>query len=130
MTDDTTKPLGDDPTKPLDAPTWTFEREPEASVAGAPVPPPAPEPEASVAPPLRPRVRWAGIIWGLVFAAIAATLLAVLTDPARRDAATDWWTGLSPAGFALTAVIVVGALLLVAGVAGLARRASRSASER
>lgn len=82
-------------------------------------------PAASATHPLpRPRVRWAGIIWGLVFAASAVTLLWVLADPERRDAVGAWWTSLTPAGFALTALLVAGGLLLVGGLAGLARRLS------
>lgn len=74
----------------------------------------------------RPRVRWAAIIWGVVFAAIAAVVLAIVIDPAARDAASAWWTTLSVGGLVLTSLLIVGGLLLVAGVAGIARRASRA----
>ena len=96
---------------------------------------PAPEPTtrpatASAAPAApaaavaRPRVRWAGILWGLVFAVTGSLLLWVLVDPARRAAVDDWWGSLTPSGFALTALLVAGGLLLIGGLSGLARRLS------
>lgn len=36
-----------------------------------------------------PRTRWAAIVWGLLFAAIAATALWMIADDARRDAIAD-----------------------------------------
>ncbi|WP_394554423.1 hypothetical protein ACDF64_07250 [Agromyces sp. MMS24-JH15] len=71
-----------------------------------------------------PRVRWGAIVWGLAFAAIAAVELWVLVDPARRDAASDWWRSLEPGMFLLVVLLAMGALLLVAGLAGVLRRAS------
>lgn len=88
-----------------------------------------PEPAASVAPDarqpaeLRPRIRWAGIVWGLVFAAIAATMLWIVLEPARIAAVLDWWATLTPAGLILTVLLVLGGLLLVAGLSALGRRA-------
>lgn len=90
-------------------------------------------PEASVAPAtrepaeLRPRTRWAGIIWGLVLAGIAATVLWIVLEPARMELVSDWWATLTPAGLLLTVLLVLGGLLLVAGISGLARRADRGA---
>lgn len=90
-------------------------------------------PEASVAPDtrepgeLRPRIRWAGIIWGLVFAGIAATMLWIVLEPARIELVADWWSTLTPAGLWLTVLLVLGGLLLVAGLSGLARRGDRGA---
>jgi CDP-diglyceride synthetase len=87
-------------------------------------------PEASVAPgtrepELRPRIRWAGIIWGLVFAVIAAIVLWIVLEPARMELVADWWATLTAAGLWLTVLLVLGGLLLVAGVSGLARRGDR-----
>ena len=90
-------------------------------------------PEASVAPgihepaELRPRIRWAGIIWGLVFAVIAATVLWIVLEPARMELVADWWATLTPAGLLLTVLLVLGGLLLIAGLSGLARRGDRRA---
>ena len=90
-------------------------------------------PEASVPPAihepveLRPRIRWAGIIWGLVFAGIAATVLWIVLEPARMELVADWWATLTPAGLLLTVLLVLGGLLLIAGVSALARRSDRKA---
>lgn len=83
---------------------------------------------ATTGPAAGPRVRWGAIVWGLAFAAIAAVELWILVDPGRRLAATDWFASLSGVTATLVAVLAVGTLLLVAGVAGLARRLSRRAA--
>ncbi|MEJ3405512.1 hypothetical protein WDJ51_12285 [Rathayibacter sp. YIM 133350] len=77
-----------------------------------------------------PRVRWAAIIWGIAFATVATALLVTLTDADRRDAAAAWWQTTSPSTIALTLLAGLGAVLLVAGLAGLARRAGNRAVER
>jgi hypothetical protein len=93
-------------------------------------PPPAPATSTPAAgpltaePALRARVRWAGIIWGLVFAAAAVTMIWVLAEPERRESVDLWWAGLTPAGLGLTALIVAGGLLLIGGLTGLARHLS------
>ncbi|TYL53102.1 hypothetical protein [Agromyces mariniharenae] len=107
MTDDTTKALGFDATL----------QPPEASVA-----PRTPAPEE-----LRPRIRWAGIVWGLVFAGLAATLLWIVLEPARMELVADWWATLTPGGLILTVLLVLGGLLLVAGLSSLGRRSDRGA---
>lgn len=77
-----------------------------------------------------PRVRWAGIVWGLVLAAIAALALWFLTDATRQAAAMDWMLRLGPAATLAYAVLAVGALALVAGLVGIARRAQRGVERR
>lgn len=83
--------------------------------------------EASVP---RPRTRWAGIVWGLVLAAIAAIALSILTDSARLDAAIEWLLTVTPAAAIAYAVLVIGAFALIAGIVGLARRAQRGLERR
>lgn len=109
MTDDTTKALGFD--EALQPP-------PAASVA-----PGAREPEQ-----LGPRIRWAGIVWGLVFAGLAAAVLWIVLDPARMELVADWWATLTPGGLILTVLIVLGGLLLVAGLSSLGRRSDHRTS--
>jgi len=75
-------------------------------------------------------VRWAGIVWGLVLAAIAALALWLLTDAGRQAAVTDWMLTLSPAAATAYGVLVVGAFALVAGLVGLVRRAQRAGERR
>ncbi|NLP84159.1 hypothetical protein HF576_09870 [Microbacterium sp. CFH 90308] len=76
--------------------------------------------------PDAPRTRWAAIIWGAVFAATAALALWVTVSPDRRAALADWTVSLSPTAAVAYLVLVVGAVALVAGVVGVARRAQRT----
>ena len=100
--DDTTMALGFDETlRPPAAPGAPATREPED---------------------LRPRIRWAGIVWGLVFAGLAAPVLWIVLDPARMELVADWWATLTPGGLILTVLVALGALLLVAGLSSLGRR--------
>ena len=54
----------------------------------------------------------------LVFAAIAATDGGIVVEPARTELVADWWATLTPAGLWLTVLLVIGGLLLIAGLAG------------
>lgn len=106
--------------------------------------PPAPEtPAGVVAPdavdaaratasavPSGPRTRWAGIVWGLVLAAIAAGGLWLLTDAGRHAEFTAWMLNLTPAAAIAYSVLVIGAFALVAGLVGLVRRAQRAGERR
>lgn len=72
-----------------------------------------------------PRTRWAAIIWGTLFAAVATCALWVLADEGRRTAMADALVGLTPTTGNMILVLTVGVLLLVGGAAGLIRRAQR-----
>ncbi|WP_223622282.1 hypothetical protein [Microbacterium sp. EST19A] len=72
-----------------------------------------------------PRTRWAAIVWGLLFAAVAASALWLLADDDRRSGIADWTASLTPATIGTIAILTVGVLLLVAGAAGLLRRVQR-----
>jgi hypothetical protein len=72
-----------------------------------------------------PRVRWAGIVWGSFFAALAVAGLWLQADGSRRDAAARWIVTAEPPTFIAVAVLAVGIVLLVAGIAGMLRRAQR-----
>ncbi|MFK4837231.1 hypothetical protein ACI3KY_16015 [Microbacterium sp. ZW T2_14] len=91
--------------------------------------PALPEPAASV-DPTGPRVRWAGIVWGLVLAAIAAVALWILLDPARQAALTSWLVDLNPATAIAIAVLLLGLFALITGIVGIARRAQRGLERR
>lgn len=126
-----TTPL-DQPTTPLDHPTTPLD--PPAAADWAP-PPYAPDvvatPAAGTVYPA-PRIRWAGIVWGIVFALIAAVSLWVLAAASRREAIRDWVLTLSPdtvspGVVAGVLVLVVGGLLLIVGGIALLRRLSRTA---
>ncbi|WP_435747042.1 hypothetical protein [Microbacterium sp. PMB16] len=76
----------------------------------------------AVAPP---RTRWAGIIWGALFAAVAASGFWLLVDGDRRSTATDWVLTLTPSMILTLAILTAGVLVLFAGAVGLLRRGQR-----
>lgn len=73
----------------------------------------------------RPRIRWAGIVWGLAFAALAVAGLVLTTSPNAYSALVEWVHVLSVATMVATALLAAGAALLVAGLVGLLRRGQR-----
>lgn len=77
-----------------------------------------------------PRTRWAAILWGAVLAAIAGGALWVMLSPDGPQRFTDWLVALTPLSVGAYAVVALGGLLLVAGIAGLARRAQVSLAQR
>lgn len=97
----------------------------------APASPPGPEPAPAVVPAaatatvVPPRTRWAAIVWGLFLAALAAVALWILADGDRRDAVTVWVAGMGTPTAVAVALLAIGVLLLVAGLAGLLRRTQR-----
>ncbi|WP_127476912.1 hypothetical protein [Microbacterium sulfonylureivorans] len=92
--------------------------------------------EESPATPPAPRVRWAGIVWGAVFALIAVTALWVLAEASRLAAVHEWLLTLSPAelhpGWVIGIVVLAGGLLLLilGGVALLRTAQLRATVER
>ncbi|WEK60819.1 MAG: hypothetical protein P0Y60_16195 [Candidatus Microbacterium colombiense] len=79
------------------------------------------------ADPTPPRTRGAAIIWGLLFAAIAAYGLWTVSDDTRRDGIADWVTTLTPTTVVSLLLLAVGVLILVGGAVGLIRHAQRRA---
>lgn len=73
----------------------------------------------------RPHVRAGAIAWGLIVITTASLLLWVVSEPARRDAATDWVLALTPGNAALVGVLVIGSILVLAGVLAGIRRLQR-----
>ena len=80
--------------------------------------------------PLRPRTRWAAIIWGAVFAAVATVALWTTVSPDRRTALADWSLSLSPAAIGAYVALAIGAIALVAGLVGILRRVQRAVEDR
>ena len=103
---------------------------PPALSAYGPLTASAPASPAASLPRRRPRTHWAGIVWGLVLAAIAAAALSILADPARQEVALEWLLHLTPAAAVAYSVLVIGAFALIAGIVGLARRAQRGLERR
>ncbi|MWC00132.1 hypothetical protein [Agromyces seonyuensis] len=84
--------------------------------------------DASAEPPVyaRPRIRWAGILWGLLFAGLATVGIAAALRPEFGTALTTFLFGSVPAVI-LTAVIGTGVIVLLAGLSGLFFRRARRA---
>ncbi|WOF23569.1 hypothetical protein N8K70_02505 [Microbacterium betulae] len=81
-----------------------------------------------------PRIRWASVIWGVVFTALAGAGLWVATSPGRyldaQSATIDWVLAVDPVTGTVAVVLVAGVVILVAGLAGPARRIQRRLSAR
>ena len=86
---------------------------------------PAEQPVAGRTADAGPRTRWAAIIWGLALAVISATALWITLDAGRRDAVADWVVSLSPPAIAAYLLLAAGAIALVGGLVGIARRLQR-----
>jgi hypothetical protein len=78
--------------------------------------------DASLDAGVGPRIRWAGIIWGLIVSAIAVAVLAITGSAFGRTAFLDWAASLTAATVWLLVVLVAGALLLIFGLLALLRR--------
>jgi hypothetical protein len=72
-----------------------------------------------------PRIRWAGIVWGLVFAAAGWFAVWTLLSAERRAAFAEWILTLDNGGWAVVAAFTVGGLLLVLGLVAALRAATR-----
>jgi hypothetical protein len=84
----------------------------------------------SRAPLTGPRTRWAAIVWGLVFAALAAACIALVSVPGRF-ADLMVWIGALDVGTAVGyGLLAIGGLVLVIGVIGLLRRAQMKITSR
>jgi len=83
----------------------------------------SPDQETAEPAATRPRTRWAGVVWGLVFAALAVTAIQLIASPERFDEAIEWLATLTPPAITAYALLTIGALVLIAGLVGLLRRA-------
>lgn len=125
-----TEPLATRPTLPLpdlpglfDAPVPAAESDDRPQVQDAGDPP------ASDETP-RPRIRWAGIVWGVVLAAVAAAGIGLASAEAPVDGLRRWAEEVEPATLIAGGVLAIGALVLVTGVVGVARHAQKRTSAR
>ena len=81
--------------------------------------------ERTETPLPRPRVRVGAVVWGLIVTAVGAGALYLLTSAERRQAAIDWVTSLTPFGFVIVGLALLGALIFVIGIVVLIRDAQR-----
>lgn len=90
-------------------------------------PPPAESPHAAETPhPAEsPRTRWAAIIWGMLFAAVAVVGIRLLADESSTETIADALMALTPTTFGALALLTVGVLILVTGAVGLVRHLQR-----
>lgn len=72
-----------------------------------------------------PRTRWAAIVWGLLFGAVAATALWLIADDDRRSGIADWALSLTPLTTGTLMILTIGVLVLVTGASSLLRRVQR-----
>ena len=113
--------MNTEPTVPLDPPAPGDAPAPDDMTARLDAPPPAaaaPVPATECpAVPAAPRVRWAGIVWGSVFALVAIAALWTLAEASRLAGIRDWLLTLSPAelhpGWVIGIVVLAGGLLLL-----------------
>jgi hypothetical protein len=122
-TDATTEgaPAPDAPTTPTTATTATTTVVPEAEPAWL----------RGADHPVRttPRVRWAAIIWGLVFVAAGWFTVWTLLAEDRRAAFSDWILSLDNGGWAVVGALCLGALLLVIGLSQALKAATRQRAQ-
>lgn len=104
--------------------TTNFEQAASGSTASGPT---ASVPEVAIAP-TSPRTRWAAIIWGAVFAAVAAMAIGLLADESRSDDVSEWILSLTPASITAMALLALGGIVLICGAIGLIRRGQRRAA--
>lgn len=110
--------------------TPAFEDSPAPDGATAPYPaaPPAPYGSTASAAADPPRIRWAAIIWGLVFAVIAVIMIGLLSDDRRSDGVSDWIMSLTPGSITAIVLLALGGVVLICGTIGLIRRLQRKAA--
>lgn len=77
-----------------------------------------------------PRTRWAAIVWGLLFAAVAATSLWLIADDDRRSGIADWALTLTPVTISTLMILTIGVLVLVTGASALLRTVQRRTVQR
>jgi hypothetical protein len=72
-----------------------------------------------------PRIRWAGIVWGLIFAATGWFAVWTLAAGERRTAFADWVLTLDGNGWAVVGALAIGAVLVVVGLTQALKAATR-----
>ena len=89
---------------------------------------------AAASDTVRSRTRWAGIIWGLVLAGAGVLGIRLASDAGLRQTLSSWIWSQSPATTVLWSVLLLGALVVICALVGVAGavqqrlRKARSAS--
>jgi hypothetical protein len=83
---------------------------------------PTPETPSSI----RPRIRLAAVVWGLVLASLGAGAIWLVWSPERTRAITEWILQATPSAWgvvAIAAVLVLGLVILIGSLLGAVHRA-------
>jgi uncharacterized integral membrane protein len=115
-------------TERLDARTVPLDAGEAAGGAAVPEEATASAAAAGVAEP-RPRIRFAGIAWGVLLATAALVLLGIVASPSRRAAAAEWLGSLQGDTVAIILAIVFGAVLVLSALLASVRRLQRERAE-
>ncbi len=78
----------------------------------------------------RPRIRWAGIVWGVVFAALALAGMSLTSQPGSLDDFAGRLLTTSVGAVIGYGLLAVGALVLIIGLVGLLRHAQVALARR
>ncbi|QDE36502.1 hypothetical protein FIV50_03490 [Microbacterium foliorum] len=65
------------------------------------------------------------MVWGVLFAAVAATSLWLIADDDRRSGVADWALTLTPVTISTLMILTIGVLVLVTGASALLRTVQR-----
>jgi hypothetical protein len=84
----------------------------------------------SVSPIPGPRIRWAAVVWGLTFAAVAAAGYAVASSGSATNTLMDTLASAQPGAAIAVLLLIAGALVTIGAVAGLMRGAQRALERR
>lgn len=71
----------------------------------------------------RPRVRFASIAWGIIFAALAVMTLFIATSGERRSGFLDWVLQLDSSAIGLIVLLAIGLAVLLTATLTAVRRA-------
>ncbi|MFI8630985.1 hypothetical protein ACIGEP_00135 [Microbacterium sp. NPDC077663] len=96
--------------------------------AHADTPPDGPAASAAATP--GPRIRWAAVVWGLTFAAVAAAGYAVASSAPATDTLTDALASAEPGAAIAVLLLMVGVLVMVGAIAGVLRAGQRALTRR
>lgn len=77
-----------------------------------------------------PRLRSAGIVWGIALGALGAGGLWLTAGPSRTAEIATWVGEIEPGTAVGLGILIAGGLLLLTGLAGLLRRAQRGVAMR
>jgi hypothetical protein len=74
---------------------------------------------------VRPRIRWAGVVWGLVLMVLGTGVLYIASAAERASAVHDWLRALNGGTAWALAIAVVGGIIVILALLGAIRSAQR-----